>query len=69
MCGPLLWGFGWIFPVIGFLMCLGFLVMAFRFASTGSGFMCMGGHRGMSNGPDAKTSAGRDETSQLNASR
>lgn len=42
MCGPLLWGFWWIFPLVGFLICL---VMAFGFASAGRGFMCMGGHR------------------------
>jgi hypothetical protein len=46
MCGPLVWGFWWIFPLMGFLMCLGFLVMALRFASKGRGFRCMGGHRG-----------------------
>lgn len=46
MCGPLLGGFWWLLPLMGALMCLGFLVMAFRFASTGRGFMCMGGHHG-----------------------
>jgi hypothetical protein len=46
MCGPLLWGFWWIFPLMGLLVCLGFLVMAFRSAKRGRGFGCMGGHRG-----------------------
>ena len=43
MCGPLLWGFWWILPLVGMVMCLGF--MAFRLG-TGHGFMCMGGHPG-----------------------
>lgn len=48
MCGSLVcgWGFGWIFPVIGLLMCAGFLVMVFRCVGTARGSMCMGGHRG-----------------------
>jgi hypothetical protein len=41
MCGPLFWGVWWIFPLIGFLICLG--VMAFRFLGAGRGFMCTGG--------------------------
>lgn len=40
MCGPLLWGFWWIFPVMGLLMCLGF--MAFHFESRRRGFKWMG---------------------------
>ena len=40
MCGALLWGpvwgFWWIFPVLGFLMCL---AMAFRFWRSGAGCM------------------------------
>lgn len=44
MCGAVLWGsawgFWWIFPLIGLLMCL---VMVFRFACRGGGG-CMGGH-------------------------
>ena len=44
MCGPLFWGVWWIFPLVGFSVCLGF--MAFRFLGTGRGFMCTGdGHR------------------------
>lgn len=50
MCGPLLSAYWWIFPLMGFLMCLGFVVVAFRFASTGRGFMCMSGQRGMPRG-------------------
>ncbi len=69
--GP--WAFWWIFPMIGLLICLGFLVMAFRFVGTGRGFMCMGGHRGMGNDEVAETrreiNALREEISQLKASR
>ena len=43
MCGPFFWGFWWIFPLVGFLICLGF--MAFRLLSAGGGFVCMGSHR------------------------
>lgn len=47
MCGPFLFGsFWWIFPLIAMLVCLGFLFMAFRFASTRHACMCMGGHHG-----------------------
>ena len=46
MCGALLWGpvwgFWWIFPVLGFLMCL---AMAFRFWRSGAGCMGMGSQR------------------------
>lgn len=43
MCGLLFFGFWWIFPLVAFVMCLGF--MAFGFLRTGRGLMCMGGHR------------------------
>ena len=47
MCGPLLWGYWWIFPLVGFVMCIAFmLIMAFRFGRAGGGCMGMcGGHR------------------------
>lgn len=52
-----MWGFWWIFPLIGMLVCLAFFVMMFRVMSTGRGAMCMGmgGHRGVE----------RDETAEL----
>ncbi len=43
MCWPILWGFGWIFPVVGLFMCLAFMLLMFRFG--GRGFMCIGGGR------------------------
>lgn len=55
MCGPLLGGFWWIFPLVGFLLCLGFMLTGFRSARTGRGCMCMGGHRGRPNDALAET--------------
>ena len=42
--GPM-WGFWWIFPVIGLAICFMFFVMMVRMMSGGSRFMCMGPHR------------------------
>jgi hypothetical protein len=76
MSGPWgmpMWGFWWIFPLIGFLVCLAFLVMAIRFMSAGRGFMCMGGHQGMGNDEVAamrrEIHTLRAEIEQLKASR
>ena len=68
-----MWGFWWILPLVGLLICLGFLVLAFRLMSTGHGFMCMGGHRSM--GSDEVTEMRREihalheEIKQLKAAR
>ena len=40
-----MWGFWWIFPVIGLAICLMFFVMMVRAVSGGGRFMCMGPHR------------------------
>ncbi len=45
MCGALLGGVWWIFPLIGFVICAAFMFVAFRFCRTGPGCMCMGGSR------------------------
>ncbi len=45
MCGALLGGSWWIFPLIAFVICAGFMLVAFLFARTGRGWMCMGGPR------------------------
>ena len=42
--GPPMWGFGWIFPLIGMAICLVFVIVMIRAMSSGRGFMCMGGH-------------------------
>ncbi len=66
-------GFWWIFPIIGLLVCLAFMFVAFGFMSTGRGFMCMGGHRGMGSDDAAEMRreihALREEIKQLKASR
>jgi hypothetical protein len=41
--GPM-WGFWWIFPVIGLLICLFFVIAVVRMMSGGGRFMCMGPH-------------------------
>jgi hypothetical protein len=68
-----MWGFWWIFPLVGLFVCLAFLVMAFRFMSTGRGFMCMGGHRSMEHDETAEMRREiqtlREEMKQLKASR
>jgi hypothetical protein len=67
-----MWGFWWIFPLIGLFACLAFLVMAFRFMSTGRGFLCMGRHGGMGSDETAEMrreiQALREEVKQLKAS-
>jgi len=71
--GPPMWAFWWIFPLVGLFVCLAFLVMAVRFMSTGRGFMCMGGHRGMRDDETAEMhreiQALREELKQLKAVR
>jgi len=46
--GPWMMGptgaFWWIFPVMGFLICLFFMVAMMRMMSGGGRFMCMGPH-------------------------
>ena len=39
--GPM-WGFWWIFPVIGLLICLFFVIAMVRMVSGGGHFMCRG---------------------------
>lgn len=58
--GPM-WGFWWIFPVIGLAFCLFFIVLMVRAMSGGARSMCMGGH---DHGPD-ETSELRREVREL----
>lgn len=41
--GPM-WGFGWMFPIIGLVFCLFVIVLIVRALSRGARFTCMGGH-------------------------
>ena len=41
--GPM-WGFWWIFPVLGLLICLFFVIAMVRMMSGGGHFMCMRPH-------------------------
>ncbi len=49
MCVAFLSGVWWIFPLIGFAICAGFMLVMFLFARTGRGCMCMGGPRDTAN--------------------
>lgn len=46
MCGPFLGGFWWIVPLVGFLVCLSFMLTANR---TGRARMCLGGRSSLPN--------------------
>jgi uncharacterized membrane protein len=37
-----IWGFWWIFPVIGLVICFLFVVVVVRTIASGGRFMCMG---------------------------
>ena len=64
MCGPGWWGawmggIWWIFPLVGLIVCLAFVFMAFRFLMTGRGCMCMSAHRSVGSQPGVAPDAGR----------
>ena len=42
----MMWGFGWIFPLIGLAIALVCLIAMLRWVARGSGPMCIGGHQG-----------------------
>ncbi len=58
MCGALLAGVWWIFPLLGFALCLGFMFLAFRSGCAGRGCMCMGNHRGITDDQGAQAGHG-----------
>ena len=72
MWGPYVWTHGWIFPLMGFVICLGFLFLVFRAARAGGGFGCMGGHghAGSGESADLRREVGelREEVRQLRTS-
>jgi hypothetical protein len=39
-----MFSFWWIFPLVGFVMCLAFMFIVLRAIFTGRGGMCMGAH-------------------------
>lgn len=39
-----MWGFWWIFPVLGILLCIFFVAILVRTFASGGHFMCMGPH-------------------------
>ncbi len=43
--GPPLWGFWWIFPLVGLVIALVFVFAIARAVGSGGQFMCMRGHR------------------------
>ena len=42
--GMPMWGFGWIFPLIGLAVCFIVVMALMRAMAGGRGFMCMGRH-------------------------
>jgi hypothetical protein len=68
-----MWAFWWIFPLLGFLVCLGLIVMMVRAMRGGAGFMCMGGHQahGLDQTADLRRELGelRKQVDELKASR
>jgi hypothetical protein len=73
MWGPGTWAWGWIFPLIGLVMCVAFMAMMMRAMGRGHGFMCMGGHRQAGSDPLTEIQRElrelREEVKQLRASR
>ncbi len=49
MCGAFLSGVWWVFPLVGFVICAGFMLVMFLFARTGRGCIGMGGPRNATN--------------------
>ena len=67
--GAPMWGFGWIFPLIGLLICLVLVVAMVRFMG-GRGFLCMGDHRNDTSRDDTELRRElREELKQLKQSR
>ncbi len=70
--GAPMWGFGWIFPLIGLLICLVLVVAMVRFMG-GQGFLCMGDHRSDASRDDTELRREirelREELKQLKQSR
>ena len=57
------WGFWWVFPLLGMLLCFAFMLIAVRVLGAGHGVMCMG--RGHSRGDDGEAADMRREIAAL----
>ena len=42
--GPWMWGFWWVMPLMGLLLCIVVMAVMVRAMRGGHGFACMGGH-------------------------
>ena len=71
--GAPMWGFGWIFPLVGLIICAVFVVSMVRAMIGGRGFMCMGDHRGHASDEEAELRREirelREEIKQLKGTR
>ncbi len=69
--GMSMWGFWWIFPLIGMAVCALFLIMMVRALAGGHGFTCMGSHAGQARDDDLRREIRelREEIKQLKATR
>jgi hypothetical protein len=69
--GMSMWGFWWIFPLIGMAVCALFLVMMVRAVAGGHGFTCMGRPTAQAGDDDVRREIRelREEIKQLRASR
>jgi len=66
-----MWGFWWIFPLIGMALCALFLIMMVRAVSGGHRFMCMGPRHGGASDDDLRREIRelREEVKQLKTTR
>jgi hypothetical protein len=68
-----MWGFWWVFPLLGLVMVIACGIMMVRAMSRGGGMSCMGGHRaGAGDSMDElrrEVRGLREEVDQLKAGR
>ena len=70
--GAPMWGFWWIFPIVGLTVCVVFVIAMVRAMSGGRGFVCMGDHRRHAGDDDdlrREIRELREEIKQLKGSR
>jgi hypothetical protein len=68
-----MWGGWWILPMIGMVVCMGFMAVMMWAMMRGHGFMCMGGHDHRGHDPRADLQREirelKQEVQELRASR